>query len=244
MAQEITVAELIRNNTMSADMAGLLWAAVDQKTSFLTAALYRNAGKSTVAKAILSLRQDNVPLHYAADSPEVTEKLLQVEKQGGYLVVDEFSQADVPGYLWGEKVKHVFKMLKTGYSLQASLHAQSAEGAILELTQGIGITDEDASQIKLVIFIEMFGTSLSDAKRRITEIYEVHRVENEKPLGHTLFKWSKEDDSFENIEDSHLFGITKENLRKRSEILEYLANIGKTSSEDIEKALADFRNQS
>lgn len=244
MAQEITVAELIRNNTMSADMAGLLWAAVDQKASFLTASLYRNAGKSTVAKAILSLRPDNVPLHYAADSPEVTEKLLQIEKHGGYLVVDEFSQADVPGYLWGEKVKHVFKMLKIGYSLQASLHAENAEEAILELTQEIGITDEDASQIKLVIFIEMFGTSLSDAKRRITEIYEVHRVENQKPLGHTLFKWDEENDSFENVEESHLFGMNKEDVKKRSEILGYLANTGKTSPEDIEKALADFRNQS
>lgn len=241
MTSEITIAELIRNKTMSADMAGLLWAAVDQKVSFLTAASYRNAGKTTVAKAILSLRSDNVPLHYVADSSEVTEKLLQVEKHGGYLVVEEFSQADVPGYLWGEKAKHVFKMLKKGYSLQASLHAENAEGAISELTQRMEITDEDASQIKLVIFIEMFGTTLSDAKRRITEIYEVHRVENGKPLGHTLFKWNGEDDSFEKVEESHLFGINKEDLKRRSEILGYLANTGKTSLEDIEKALSDFR---
>nr|MBI5455833.1 hypothetical protein [Candidatus Levybacteria bacterium] len=244
MGQEVTIAELVRNNTMSADMAGLLWAAVDEKVSFLTAAVYRNSGKTTVAKAILSLRPKNVSLHYVSGSPEVTEKLLGVEKHGGYLVADEFSEADVPGYLWGDQIKHVFKMLKIGYSLQACLHAENAKDAILELTNKNGISDEEACQIQLVIFIEMFGTTLGDAKRRVTEIYEVHRVEGGSPMGHLIFQWNKEDDSFELVEEGHLFGRDKDNVKKRSEILGYLANTGKTSSEDIEKALLDFSNQS
>ncbi|MEK7160121.1 MAG: hypothetical protein AAB702_01410 [Patescibacteria group bacterium] len=243
MTNAITIAELVRNKTMSAEMAGLLWAAVDEKVSFLTAAVYRNAGKSTVAKAVLSLRPKNVSLHYASGNWQVTEKLLSVEKHGGYLVVDEFSDYDYPGYLWGDEIKHVFKMLKIGYSLQASLHAENAEDAILELTQKNQISDEDASQIQLVIFIEMFGTTLADAKRRVTEIYEVHRVEKGSPVGHLIFKWNKESDSFEMVDENHLFGRNKDEVKKRSEILGYLANSGKTSQEDIEKALLDFNNQ-
>ncbi len=241
--KEITITELIRNNTMNADMAGLLWAAVSEKVSFLTAAVYRNAGKSTIAKAVLSLRPKNVSLHYASNNWQVTEKLLNVEKHGGYLVVDEFSDYDYPGYLWGDEIKHVFKMLKNGYSLQASLHAESAEDAILELTQKNQISDDEASQIQLVIFIEMFGTSLSDAKRRVTQIYEVHRVEGGSPIGHLIFKWNIEDDSFELLEESHLFARNKEELTRRSEILGYLANTGKTLPEDIEKAITDFSNE-
>ncbi|MDP3175937.1 MAG: hypothetical protein Q8M88_16020 [Phenylobacterium sp.] len=243
MGNQITIAKLIENHTMSADMAGLLWAAVSEKVSFLTAAVYRNAGKSTVAKAVLSLRSKNVSLHYASDNPEVTEKLLNVEKHGGYLVVDEFSAYDYPGYLWGDELRHVFKMLKIGYSLQASIHAENAQDAILELTEKNQISDEDASQIQLVIFIEMFGTTLADAKRRVTQIYEVHRVDEGKPLGHLIFKWDKESDNFEMVEESHLFGRNKEDVRKRSEILGYLANTDKTSQEDIEKALADFSKE-
>ena len=241
--KEITITELIRNNTMNADMAGLLWAAVSEKVSFLTAAVYRNAGKSTIAKAVLSLRPKNVSLHYASNNWQVTEKLLNVEKHGGYLVVDEFSDYDYPGYLWGDEIKHVFKMLKNGYSLQASLHAESAEDAILELTQKNQISDDEASQIQLIIFIEMFGTSLSDAKRRVTQIYEVHRVEGGSPIGHLIFKWNIEDDSFELLEESHLFARNKEELTRRSEILGYLANTGKTLPEDIEKAITDFSNE-
>lgn len=241
--KEITIAELIRNGTMSAEIAGLLWAGVNEKVSFLTAAVYRNAGKSTIAKAVLSLRPKNVSLHYASNNWQVTEKLLNVEKHGGYLVVDEFSDYDYPGYLWGDEIKHVFKMLKNGYSLQASLHAESAEDAILELTQKNQISDDEASQIQLIIFIEMFGTSLSDAKRRVTQIYEVHRVEGGSPIGHLIFKWNIEDDSFELLEESHLFARNKEELTRRSEILGYLANTGKTLPEDIEKAITDFSNE-
>lgn len=243
MTQEITITKLIQNHTISAEIAGFLWAAVDEKISFLTSAVYRNAGKSTVAKAVLSLRPKNVSLHFVSDNPEVTEKLLNVEKKGGYLVVEEFSAADFPGYLWGDEAKHVFKMLRGGYSLQASLHAESAEDSMLELTQKIGITDVESSQIQLIVFIEMFGTTFADAKRRVTQVYEVHRVEGGKPLGHLIFRWDKESDSFEMVEESHLFGRNKEDVKKRGEILGFLANTGKTSPEDVAKALADFRGE-
>lgn len=243
MTNSLTIVDLIKNNTLSAEIAGLLWAAVDEKISFLTAAVYRGAGKSTVAKAVLSLRPDNVSLHNVSDNPEVTEKLLGIEKHGGYLVVEEFSSMDIPGYLWGSKAKHVFEIAKNGYSLQASIHAESAEHAMLEITQGIGVSDENASIIQLIIYIEMFGSTIAQAKRRISEVYEVHRVENGKALGHLIYKWNKETDSFENVEESHLFARNKDDLRKRGEILGFLANTNKTSEDDIKKTLKEFRGE-
>lgn len=244
MANKITIVELINNGTINAEIAGLLWAAVDEKISFLTAAVYRKAGKSTLANAALELRAKDVSVHHASSNSEVTDKLLNVEKHGGYLVVDEFSEFDYPGYLWGEEIQHVFKMLKNGYSLQASLHAENAEDAILELTQKNQISDQDASRIQLVIFMEMFGTTPGDAKRRVTQVYELHRVENGSPMGHMIFEWDKESDNFQFIEESHLFGRNKEDVKKRSEILGYLANTNKFSSEEVDKAIADFNNQS
>lgn len=243
MTNSLTIVDLIKNNTLNAEIAGLLWAAVDENISFITAAVYRNAGKSTVAKAVLSLRRENVSLHYVSGNPEVTEKLLSVEKHGGYLVVDEFSSVDIPGYLWGSKAQHVFEIAKMGYSLQGSIHAESAEQAISEITQGIGVSDESASIIQLVIYIEMFGSSIAQAKRRISEVYEVHRVENGKPLGHLMYKWNNENDSFENVEESHLFARNKEELKKRGEVLGFLANMNKTSEDDIKKTLKEFRGE-
>ena len=240
MTDEITIAELVRHKTLSAEMAGLLWAAVDEKVSFLTSALYRNAGKTTVSKAALSLLDERVPRHYVADSVEITEKLLSLEKPGGYLIVEEFSPADVPGYIWGEKIQHVFNMLKKGYSLQASLHAENAKDAIYQITNENGISDEDASFIKLVLHIEMFGTSPSDAKRRVSEMFEVHYVENGEPVGHTLYVLNKNDDTFEKTDEPHEFARNKEELKKRTEIIYDLANSGRTSPDDVAKAVGEF----
>jgi Flp pilus assembly CpaF family ATPase len=243
MTNTLTIVDLIKNNTINPEIAGLLWAAVDEKISFLVSAVYRNAGKSTLSKAMLSLRRDNVSLHYVSDSPEITEKLLGLEKHGGYLIVDEFNPMDIPGYLWGEEAKHVFQMARNGYSLQGSIHSENAEQAITEITQGIGVSDEDASIIQLVLFIEMFGTSAADAVRRVTEIYEVHRVEGGKPLGHLLYKWNKDEDKFESVEESHLFARNKEELRKRGEVLGFLANMNKNTEEDIKKTIKEFNGE-
>ena len=238
--KDLTIAELVRNNTLSAEMAALLWQAVSEKISFLTAALYQNAGKTTLSKAILDLHPLSIPLHYVAGSFDVTEKLLKVEKPGGYLVVREFSPADVPGYIWGPSVQKIFDTLKNGYSLQACIHAKNAEDAIFELARGNGINDVDMSAVKLVLYLEMFGTNIAKLKRRLVEIYEVHYVEKGKPVGHPLFKWHEENDTFEKISDPHLFARDKEILKKRKEIIDALSSFGQTSSEHVQRAVENF----
>jgi Flp pilus assembly CpaF family ATPase len=56
MQSEITIADLMRNGTVSAEMAAVLWAALDPRTSFLSSAVPRLAGKSTTSQAALALR--------------------------------------------------------------------------------------------------------------------------------------------------------------------------------------------
>src|SRR3990170_1382751 len=97
----ITIVELIRNGTLSAQVAATLWAAVDERRSFLTVAIPRFAGKSTLSNAVLALRPPDVPLHQVDGSPGEMQRLKR-EQLGGYLVVAEFSEAPVPHYIWGE----------------------------------------------------------------------------------------------------------------------------------------------
>ncbi|HYM65468.1 MAG TPA: hypothetical protein VES68_03220, partial [Candidatus Sulfotelmatobacter sp.] len=182
--ENLTILDLIKNKTLNSEVAGVLWEAVEEETSFLTSALYRNSGKSTLSKALLDLRKKETPLHFVSENLEITEKLLKVEKPGGYLVVSEFNPVNVPGYIWGGEAQSVFEIAKKGYSLQACIHSENAEDAIVELSRENGIKDENLSIIKLVLYIEMFGTTLATAKRRLSQVYEVHFVENGKPMGH------------------------------------------------------------
>ena len=107
---DVTIAEMVRNGTMSAEMAAVIWSAVDEQVSFLTAAIPRFAGKTTTSEAALALRRAEVPLHRIDGSKSQTDRLAQ-DRLGGYLVVAEFEQAPMPGYIWGEPVRRVFNTL-------------------------------------------------------------------------------------------------------------------------------------
>lgn len=240
MDQKLTILDLIKNNTLNAEMAAFMWEAVSVKTSFLTAALYQNAGKSTLSKALLDLRDNNTPLHFVSENLQVTEKLLEVEKDGGYLVVSEFNPVEVPGYIWGEDAKKVFQLSKKGYSLQGCIHSSNAQDAIVKLTKENGITDEDASLIKLVLFIEIFGSTPATAKRRITQIYEVHYVENGLPMGHSIFEWDKTQDSFIKTEEAHLPGINKEKIKNKTQLIKTYVSLNKTNTEDVDNMLGEL----
>lgn len=240
IAGEITIAELVRNGTMSAEVAAVLWAAVDEEVSFLTVAVPRFAGKSTTSEAVLALRRPEVPLHRFHGEPGVLDRLRH-ERLGGYIVVPEFSQAPVPGYIWGEPVRQVFDTLKAGYSLQASLHAPSPQDAVLEVTAGCGVDDEEASAIGLIIYIERFGHDLADFWRRIAEVYEVDYVEGGQAVGRTLYRWSPETDRFDAEEEPRNFARDTDLLLARAELLGDLARSGHTAAADVAAALERFR---
>lgn len=239
--EELSLAELVRNGTLNAEMGAVLWAAAEEGVSFITAAVPQLAGKSTLSKAVLALRSPDTPLHRVTGEAAEMEALKR-EQRGGYLIVEEFSHYPVmPGYIWGEPVRRVFDTLSAGYSLQATLHAGSVHEALHEITAGNQVSDEDASRLKLVLYIERFGTDRSNFWRRLVEIYELHKIEDGRPIGHPLYRWLKDSDQFEKTSDPHQFGRDREDLARRADLLQRLADEGQTSLEALQDAVKKFR---
>jgi hypothetical protein len=238
---EITIAELVRNGTMSAEVAATLWAAAEEQVSFLTVAIPRFAGKSTTSYAVLDLRPPGVPVHHFGGEPGTLERL-ERERFGGYIVVGEFSQAPVPGYIWGAPVRRLFETVTSaGYSLQSALHAAGVQEGIQAVTQGNGVPDEHASVFKLVLYIERFGNDLPDFWRRISELYEVDRVENGMAVGRTLFRWEREGDRYVQVERPRQFGRDEALMARRAALLSQLAAGGQTSEKEVRAAVEAFR---
>lgn len=238
---EITMVDLVRNGTLNAEMAAVLWAAVDEQQSFLTVAVPRFAGKTTTSNAILAMRPPEVPAYLVAGEPEVMDRLKR-ERRGGYLVVAEFAYAPVPGYIWGAPVRRVFETVhEGGYSLQTALHAPSVEDAILEVTQGNAVSDEHASVFKLVMYIERFGTGPGNFWRRITDLYEVHEVRGGRPVGQSLFRWREDGDRFEKLAEPSQFGLDRVDLERRRELIDDLASTGRSSADEVRDAIAAYR---
>jgi hypothetical protein len=237
----LTIADLVRNGTMSDEIAATLWAAVDNGASFLMVALPRFAGKSTTSAAVLEMRPSGVPLHYVEGGQAEMERLKQAAA-GGYLVVAEFSTAPVPGYIWGAPVRRVFDTLEAGYALQSCLHARSAAEGILEVTLGNGVPDHQAAKIALVVYISLFGTSMRDLWRRVTDVYEVEAVEGGRPRGRSLFRWRPGEDDFEGLDLPRRFSLSATELAARAGVLGDLAGRGRTSPADVATAVAAFRD--
>jgi type IV secretory pathway ATPase VirB11/archaellum biosynthesis ATPase len=234
MVESPTIIELIQNGTISPQMAATLWAAIDKRCSFVVVAVPRLAGKTTLMHALLELLPASEPIHILSGDQAEMDRLKKTPK-GGYLVVGEVSQAPVPHYIWGAPVRRLFDTLSNGYSLATALHASSLEETIDVLCRGNGVPDEHASNIKLIIYLQRFGSNPDDFWRRLSEIHEIERVENGRPVGRLLHRWDEKSGHFEVCEDSVVLQITAENLQVRASQLKQMADSGQTSAREVAK---------
>ena len=139
------------------------------------------------------------------------------------------------GYIWGEPVRRVFETLPYGYALQTSLHADSVDEGVRVVTQGIGIPDEQVSTFKLVLYIQRFGEA-GNYWRRLSEVFEVERINGGRPEGRTLFRWNAADDSFEQLASPRQFG-DPDGIARRASVIEEMTAAGRRSPDDVLEAV-------
>ena len=242
MADAPTIIELIRNGTLSAEMAAALWAAVEERRSFVMVAIPRLAGKSTLMNALLALLPPQVPVHHlSGDEAEMAR--LKAAATGGYLVVGEFSQAPVPTYIWGAPVRRLFDTLEAGYSLATALHAPGLEETFDLICRGNGVSDQAASHIDLVLYLRRFGDGPETFWRRLAEVHEVDRVEGGRPQGRLLYRWLEGEDRFEALATPRLPRADAAELKARARRLAKLARSGRTAPSDVTDLLARYASR-
>ena len=237
MAGEPSIAGLIANGTLSAEVAATLWAAMDQRLSFVVVAIPRFAGKSTLTNAILGLLPSGAPVHrLTGDEGQMDD--LKRRATGGYLVVGEFSQAPVTGYIWGAPVRRVFDTLEAGYSLAVALHAPGLEETFDAICSGNGVSDEQASHIDLMLYIRRFGIDMDTFWRRVAQVHEIDEVRDGVPQGRLLHHWIEGEDRFERVEESQRLYVDAAELTERAALLEELAASGRTELADVARLVA------
>lgn len=113
---DLDLAALVRNHTMSPDIAALLEAIGRERRSFRTLAVPRMAGKSTIMAAILQNAPTDSPVR-VLDSARAFTDAAQAEPRG-YLVIPEVSPyAVMPGYLCGAPVRRAFELASRGFAM-------------------------------------------------------------------------------------------------------------------------------
>ena len=234
MPGDLTVLELVRNGSMSAEMASTLWAAMDDRASFIVAAGPRQAGKSTTTEAILDFLPGSVPRHdLTGDKAQMAA--LAASPDGGYLVVSEFSD-HTPRYLRGEQVVQVFDTADRGFSIAGTLHADTPEQTFWELGSHGPISDSQLGSIGYLVFLGVRGWP-EDPVRWVSSIWEVDDVESGAPRGRLLCRWDSAAARF--VWENEAVGLSASaSLREdRAARIQALADAGRTSRADFARLL-------
>lgn len=165
----LSLLDLIGNETLSIELAALLWLFVENKTSILTAAGPQLAGKTTLLTALLDMAPRRYNSVLTQGRSEDFSFLDTTDAANTYVLVPELSD-HTPAYLWGESVSTLFDALDAGYSMVATMHADSPEQVTQMLRQQpVAIPSEQLHHVGVVINIRlMYGER--DMIRRVTAV--------------------------------------------------------------------------
>jgi len=196
----LTLADLVANRTMSAEMAATLAVAGEERRSSLFVAIPRMAGKSTVAEAMLRFAPGGTPLRRL--SRDAGPGLgIPPAPDGSYLLMSEISQAGFSDYLWGEDVRTVFRAVAGGgFGLVTALHAGGIDEAFEVITGENEVPDEHAAALELMVYVRSLGDWRNPTRRVVEAVYEVEGVEAGRPRAILLHRWSEARNRFETVD--------------------------------------------
>ncbi len=212
---DVTLFDMVQNGTMDAAVAATLWTIGEERRSFLTVAVPRLAGKTTVARAMLQFAPPDTAVHELSGELDEMARL-RAAPDGGYLFVDEFARGGQSRYIWGEPVRRVFQTVQAGFSLATSLHASSLWEAFRLICEENGVPDEDASRIDYVVYLVRMGDEEHGYRRRVAAVYEVERVEDGVPRARLLHRWRAEEDTFDRMEAPRLLAAGTTRLQQHA----------------------------
>ena len=196
----IGLADLVRDRTMSAEIAATLAGAAEERRSFLVFAIPRLAGKSTVLDAMLARAGSDTPIRTVTGTAAESARLRAGDGRG-YLHIPEISEAAVPGYIWGEPVRRVFALLGRGYALAAALHAGGVDEAFDIVCAGNGVPDHDAARLHLAVYIRSIGEWQAPTRRVVEAVHEIHGVSGGRPRVRALHLWDEAADRFRTVNE-------------------------------------------
>ncbi len=243
---DVTLPELVRNGTMSEQMAAVLWSAAAERRWFIVVAKPRKAGKSVVSDATLQFAPGGTPIHRLSGEIEEMEQLSR-SPDGGYLVVGEISTGSQDRYMWGEAVAVLFRTLNASFALNTTLHASSVEDVFDQICRQNSVSDEDAGRIEYMAYVERFGGDPDGADdddlywRRVSGLYEIASVRDGVPDARLLSRWVESEDRFVQEQSPQQLVADENTLAARARQIRELADAGRTGPEDIER-LRDAAN--
>lgn len=251
----MSVSQLLAAGNLDARTAALCWMVLESHGSMLIASEPPHSGKTTTLTAFLDFLPNDVRRVFVRGWAETFDYVTQHDPSRTLLLANELS-SHLPVYLWGPKAVQVFRTLRKGFALGSTLHADSAEEAVAQLTGELGVDAENLARIDLLLVMRIYRVAGAyDALAR--RVVSVHRpVRSKDGVGLVpLVTWDMEHDAHEHDETAEIELLCsrggpsatveglREELARREAHLASFRDAGVTSIREVRESIARFRGE-
>lgn len=264
LGRDLSMVDLVRNETIPVGPAALLWWALERGASLLTAGGPSGAGKSTLANACLAFLPAGARAYALAGRADP----LEVPTDGGptYLLISELSRHGRPFYVSGPPARGAFALLREGLRLVGTLHADSVDEAIANLADEVELSPDDVARVDLVAISRVVGGLVGgdrhprgrvaagddSVRRRIVEIGLLRPDPDRGARPVALAAWKAQPGRLEIADPpagiAALAGwadvdvaVAEEAIAERADVLARLAAEGRRDPLDVDAAVRQLR---
>jgi len=246
----MSVIELLEARNMDARTAAFCGMVLEAHGSMLIAAEQPHSGKTTTLTALLDFLPNDVRRVFLRGWVETFDYLKQTAPDRTILLGNELS-SHLPVYLWGPKAVRVFETLRKGYAIGSTLHADSADEAIAQLTGELGVAPGDLARVDLLMVMRIYGTVRGDYARRVVSLHRLSPRDGSGLRLLPLLEHRETTDIHEHDEEAEVEllakrrhedeGAASAELERRTEFLCDL--LQRREIPDVRAALAEYRGE-
>ncbi len=248
----MSITELVAAGNMDTRTAALCGMTLEAHGSMLIAAEHPHSGKTTTLTALLDYLPNRTRRVFLRGWAETFDYLQQTQPGDTLLLGNELS-SHLPVYLWGPKAVRVFETLRRGYALGSTLHADSADEAIVQLTNELGVSPADLGRVDLLVVMRIYGTGRGGYARRVVSVDQLG-ASGAAVTRTSLVAHVADDDSHRHDEDAEVRLLARlrhedasrtcEEIARRTTLLDSLLRLGTFGIPEVRAALAADRSES
>ncbi len=247
--EALSITQILRAHTLPPRLVAVLWLVMERGRSIILAAEPPGAGKTTLLTALLAFAKPEAAVYFTRGWGETFG--LPPRNAGDpplYIMINEISD-HLPVYSWGPYVQRAFELAGQGYSLASTMHAETVDGVIEQLSDECDVPARDIGNLAFVVpmFVGMRGG------QRVRRVSEVAVLE---PLGpaydrHSIARWRRETDDWEMLTTpaeinaaARRLGMDDDeflaDVNRRQQFIESLLSDGVTEMEDVQERVFAF----
>lgn len=151
----MSITEIVRAGNMDTRTASVLGLAMESHASLIIAAEQPHSGKTTTLTALLDYLPQRTRRVFLRGWGETFDYLEQTRPHDTILLANELS-SHLPVYLWGGKAIRVFQTLERGYAFGSTMHADSAEEAVSQISDELGVPPHDLARVQLLMVMRIY----------------------------------------------------------------------------------------